>query len=114
MAYTVSDSISNLDSPVALTYDQICDKVAALQKEKAALDKEIKALKVPAKAETKARGAKTYVTPNGTNVSLYDTNRTNADKAEAARRAADPECGMTSDDLAAIFKVATVENFKIK
>lgn len=114
MAYQVSDSVTNPDAPKTLTFDQICDKIAKLQKEKAVLDKEIKALKVPAKAEVKARAIKTYVTPNGTNVSLYDTNRTNADKAEAARRATDPTCGMTTDDLAAIFKIVPVENFKIK
>jgi hypothetical protein len=102
MSYTVADS-----KAVALDFDSILDKIAKLQREKAELEKELKALKKPAKAEMKARGIKTYVTPEGTNASLYDTNRTNAD-----RKAAQEVC--TPEQLAAIFKVNTTENFKVK
>jgi hypothetical protein len=102
MAYTVADS-----NATALKFDEILDKIADLQKQKSALEKEIKALKVPAKAEMKARGIKSYTTPEGSQASLYDTNRTNAD-----RKAAEEVC--TPDQIAAIFKVATTENFKVK
>lgn len=106
MAYTVSDSVTN-ETPKALTFDQILDKIAELQGAKSALEKEIKELKVPAKAEMKARKVGSYTSANGTTASLYDTNRTNAD-----RKAADVVC--TPEQIAAIFKVATTENFKVK
>ena len=109
MAYTVADS-----NATALKFDEILDRIAGLQKQKATLEKEIKALKVPARAEMKARNLKSYTTPEGTNAALYDTNRSNADRAEAERRASDPECGMTAEDVVAIWKVNTTENFKVK
>lgn len=109
MAITVADS-----NATALKFDDILDEIARLQKEKAEIERKIKEYKVPARAEMKSRGAKSYTTPNGSTASLYDTNRTNADKAEAQRRVNDPDCGMTADDLTAIFKVTTTENFKVK
>lgn len=109
MAYSVADT-----GATPLTFNNMLDQIAKLQREKSALDKEIKSLKVPAKAELKARGVKTYCTPEGTDASLYDTNRTQVDRKEAQRRVGDPKCGMTAEDLAAIFKVNTSENFKVK
>ena len=102
MAITVADS-----NATALKFDDILDEIAKLQKEKAEIERKIKEYKVPAKAEMKSRGIKTYVTPNGTGASLYDTNRTNAD-----RKAAEEVC--TPEQIAAIFKVSTTENFKVK
>jgi hypothetical protein len=107
MAYTVADSVTLQNVPKALTFDQILDKISELQAEKAKLEKEIKELKVPAKTEMKARLIGSYTTPNGTGASLYDTNRTNAD-----RKAAEQVC--TPEQIAAIFKVTTTENFKVK
>lgn len=107
MAYTVSDSVTRSEPPKALTFDQILDKISELQAEKAKLEKEIKELKVPAKAEMKARGIGSYTTPNGTGASLYDTNRSQAD-----RKAAEQVC--TPEQIAEIFKISTVENFKVK
>ena len=109
MSYTVADT-----NATPLNFDTILDRIAELQKEKSELDKELKSLKKPARAEMKTRGVKSYVAPEGTNASLYDTNRTNADRAEAQRRVEDPDCAMTAEDLAAIFKVNTSENFKVK
>lgn len=115
MAVTVSDSVTKPeDTPKALTFDEILDLACKLQREKSDLERRIKELKVPARAELKARGLPSYTTPNGTTASVYETNRTNADKKEAERRVAAIACAMTGEDFAAIFKTTASETFKIK
>ena len=115
LAITVSDSVTSPEEPPkALTFDEILDLTAKLQREKSDLDRRIKELKVPGRAELKARGLPSYTTPNGTQASVFETNRTNADKKEAERRVAEPGCSMDGDDFAAIFKTTASETYKVK
>jgi len=90
-----------------LSPDEALDEIKALQEAIAELQKRRKALVEPTKRWLKARGEDKYTNPNGVTACLYDTNRTNADKKVASEI-------LDGDTYAAIFKVTTVSNFKVK
>lgn len=105
---------SDSSDTVRETLDQLLDGIKADQEEMAEITKRVKARKVAAKAAIKAKGVRKYEAASGVSGVFYDTSRTNADKATAADRRDDPDCGIDAEDYAAIFKVSTVENFKVK
>jgi len=91
----------------AISLDDALDQIKSLQEQKSELEKTIKALKAPIKAHMKSKGLDRLENCNGVTAALYETNRTNADKKTAQER-------LSPEDYSAIFKVATVENFKVK
>ena len=96
------------DTPTTtLTIDEAANKVAALQEAKSKLEKEIRALKAPIRSYMEGKGLAKYETDKGVKVALFDTNRTDADKAVASEI-------LTPEQYSAIFKVKTVSNLKIK
>jgi predicted transcriptional regulator len=91
----------------ALSPDVALDEIKALQEAIAELQKRRKAIIAPVKAWMKAKGETKFTNANGVVASIYDTNRTNADKKVASEV-------LDGDTYAQIFKVSTVSNFKVK
>ena len=90
-----------------LSPDVALDEIKALQEAITELQKRRKEIIEPVKEWMKSKGETKFTNANGVTASIYDTNRTNADKKVASEI-------LDGDTFTAIFKVSTVSNFKVK
>lgn len=100
-------TITDTTNARALSPDVALDEIKALQEAIAELQKRRKAIIEPVKDWMKSKGETKFTNANGVTASIYDTNRTNADRKVASDI-------LDGDTFAAIFKVSTVSNFKVK
>lgn len=107
MSTPTTVTIVNPANTRSVTRDEALDEIKGLQEAIAELQKRRKALIEPVKRDMAAGGEEKYTNPNGVTATIYDTNRTNADKKVASEI-------LDGDTFAAIFKVSTVSNFKVK
>ena len=80
---TPTVTIANPKNTRTVTRDEALDEIKSLQEAISELQKRRKSLIEPVRRDMEAGGEDKYTNPNGVTATIYDTNRTNADKKVA-------------------------------